>query len=374
MKEFIIKDTLEEYLSVSEYINWDDDSILSKAAEFRQKYPDEISLIKSVYEFVRDEIKHSWDEQDKRVTRSATDVLDQGVGICWAKSNLLAALLRACGIPTGICYQRLTLGDTPETGYCIHALNAVYIKSLDRWIRLDARGNREGIDARFDLEQERLAFPVRRGLGEMDYGIVYANPSAKLMQVLEENTDALYMYLNCLPDSIFDYKRATIEDIDELTRTRITVLRAANKLSDEVDMSVVERESYAYYKRTLETGEHIAYLVYDNGIFIGAGGVSFYQVMPTCHNSTGKKAYIMNMYTAPEYRRQGIAFHTLDLLVKAAKEQGISQIALEATDMGRALYEKYGFVKMEDEMELVDVTILTRKMPSRSTPVRFRIL
>ena len=83
------------------------------------------------------------------------------------------------------------------------------------------------------------------------------------------------------------------------------------------------------------------------------GGVSFYQVMPTYHNSTGKKAYIMNMYTAPEYRRQGIALHTLDLLVKDAKEQGVLQIALEATDMGRPLYERYGFVKMEDEMELV---------------------
>ena len=151
----------------------------------------------------------------------------------------------------------------------------------------------------------------------------------------------------------FEYKRATMEDIDELVRTRIIVLRAANKLSDDVDMSVVEEESYAYYRRALETREHIAYLVYDNETFIGAGGVSFYQVMPTYHNSTGKKAYIMNMYTAPEYRRQGIAIHTLDLLVNDAREQGVSQIALEATDMGRPLYEKYGFVKMEDEMELV---------------------
>ena len=150
----------------------------------------------------------------------------------------------------------------------------------------------------------------------------------------------------------YDYKRARLEDIKELTRTRIIVLRAANKLSDDVDMSVVEQESYVYYKRALESGEHIAYLVYDNEKFIGAGGVSFYQVMPTYHNPTGRKAYIMNMYTAPEYRRQGIAFHTLDLLVKDAKEQGVSQIALEATDMGRPLYERYGFIKMEDEMEL----------------------
>ena len=150
----------------------------------------------------------------------------------------------------------------------------------------------------------------------------------------------------------FEYKKASIEDLDELVRTRIIVLRAANKLSDDEDMSVVEEESYAYYKRALETGEHIAYLVYDNGIFIGAGGVSLYQVMPTYHNTTGKKAYIMNMYTAPEYRRQGIAIRTLDLLVNDAREQGMLQIALEATDMGRLLYERYGFVKMEDEMEL----------------------
>jgi len=151
----------------------------------------------------------------------------------------------------------------------------------------------------------------------------------------------------------YEYKKATIVDINELVRTRIIVLRAVNKLSDDVDMSVVEKESYEYYKRALETGEHITYLVYDNGTFIGAGGVSFYQVMPTYHNPTGKKAYIMNMYTAPEYRRKGIAIHTLDLLVKDAREQGASQITLEATEMGRSLYEKYGFVKMEDEMELI---------------------
>lgn len=138
----------------------------------------------------------------------------------------------------------------------------------------------------------------------------------------------------------YEYKKATIADIDELVRTRIIVLRAANKLSNDVDISLVEKESYEYYKSALETGEHIAYLVYDNENLIGAGGVSFYQVMPTYHNPTGKKAYIMNMYTASEYRRQGIAFHTLDLLVKDIRKQGISQITLEATEMGRPLYEK----------------------------------
>ena len=151
----------------------------------------------------------------------------------------------------------------------------------------------------------------------------------------------------------YEYKKATIADIDELVRTRVIVLRAANKLSDDVDMSLVEKESYEYYKSALEIGEHIAYLVCDNETFIGAGGFSFYQVMPTYHNPTGKKAFIMNMYTAPAYRRQGIAIHILDLLVKDIRKQGVSQITLEATEMGRPLYEKYGFVKMEDEMELI---------------------
>lgn len=96
----------------------------------------------------------------------------------------------------------------------------------------------------------------------------------------------------------------------------------------------------------------MAYLVFDGHEFVGASGISFFQVMPTFHNPTGKKAYIMNMYTKPEYRRKGIAYKTLDLLVAEAKQRGIHAISLEATNMGKPLYEKYGFTKMNDEMEL----------------------
>ena len=130
------------------------------------------------------------------------------------------------------------------------------------------------------------------------------------------------------------------------------MLRVANKLSADIDMSEVERQSREYYQDAFGNGTHVAYLIFDEDTFVGAGGISYFQVMPTYHNPTGKKAYIMNMYTNPHYRRQGIAFKTLELLVADAKEKGISAISLEATDMGRPLYEKYGFVKMNDEMEL----------------------
>lgn len=80
------------------------------------------------------------------------------------------------------------------------------------------------------------------------------------------------------------YKKATIEDIGILTKTRIEVLRAANQLSDDADMTEVEKQSYEYYSKALRDGSHTAYLVFDGTNFIGAGGVSYYRVMPTYHN------------------------------------------------------------------------------------------
>ena len=196
-----ICDTMENYLSYSYYIDWKNPNIIQKAKDLLI-LDNEVDTVKRTYHFVRDEIKHSWDIQDRRVTARASDVLQEKVGICWAKANLLAALLRANQIPAGICYQRLTLEDTPESGYCIHALNAVYLSSLKSWIRLDARGNKDGIQAEMSLDQEQLAFAVRPELGEIDYQEVYAEPLPVTMDILEKSTDALYMYQHLLPQAL----------------------------------------------------------------------------------------------------------------------------------------------------------------------------
>lgn len=148
------------------------------------------------------------------------------------------------------------------------------------------------------------------------------------------------------------YRKAGMEDIDMLVKTRIEVLRAANGLKDETDMEFVEEQSREYYEESLQAGTHTAYLVFDEEKFAGAGGISFFRVMPTYHNPTGWKAYIMNMYTAPKYRRKGVAYHTLELLIEEAKKRNLCYLSLEATDMGRPLYERYGFVRMNDEMIL----------------------
>lgn len=150
-----------------------------------------------------------------------------------------------------------------------------------------------------------------------------------------------------------EYRPATVDQMDELVAIRVEVLRAANRLSNSADLSAVAEASRTYYIRALADGSHVGYLAYDGENFVGAGGVSYYQVMPTCHNPTGKKAYIMNMYVRPAYRRRGIAGYILDLLVKDARARGIVEITLEATDAGRPLYEKHGFTPMRHEMELI---------------------
>jgi hypothetical protein len=98
------------------------------------------------------------------------------------------------GIPAGICYQKLTRGATPDTGFCIHSLNTVYLDSKNRWVRVDARGNSPSIHAQFSLEEEKLAFPVREEYGEIDYRINHPEPHPKIIDTLESNDDCQIMY------------------------------------------------------------------------------------------------------------------------------------------------------------------------------------
>lgn len=147
------------------------------------------------------------------------------------------------------------------------------------------------------------------------------------------------------------YQKATIDDLELLVDLRLTVLRAAN-IDDSVDLAQVRENTRAYYKTALQDKSHLAYLVYDETSLVGTGGISFYRVMPTYHNPTGENAYIMNMYTSPAYRNRGIATHLLQQLVSDARALGISRITLDATPMGRPLYERFGFIPMPAEMEL----------------------
>ncbi len=187
---------LGDYLLELDVVDYSNPLIRRKVNDLFACSFNEIEIIKIAFEYVRDSIAHSYDIQSSHITCKASEVLYFEEGICYAKSNLLAALLRNKGIPTGFCYQRLTKGDTPDTGYCIHALNAVYLKTLERWIRLDARGNKEGVNAQFSTNEEKLAFPIRTKYAEKDYPIIYTEPNVNTITALKQNSDCNMLFYN----------------------------------------------------------------------------------------------------------------------------------------------------------------------------------
>ena len=202
MSPLYTEEPIGAYLHPLPMIDFDHIVIQGFLASGRTAHQGEIETVRATFEFVRDNIAHSWDIGSPRVTVRASDVLREGEGICYAKSHLLAALLRGQGIPAGLTYQRLTLGSTPESGYCVHGLNTVYLSSLRRWIRLDARGNKPGIDAQFSIEAERLAFPVRLAYEECDYWLNQSEPHSKIVETLLAHTDCRTMYACHLPTEL----------------------------------------------------------------------------------------------------------------------------------------------------------------------------
>jgi len=188
---------MEQYLQSSEFIDWHSPSVVEKAKELSLGATGPEEIAKDCFEYVRDQIKHSGDHELNPVTCKASEVLEHGTGWCYAKSHLLAALLRANGIPAGLCYQRLTI-DNDEPPFCLHGLNAVYLPDIG-WYRIDPRGNKPGVDARFTPPTEQLAFsPTIEG--EIDLPEIWPEPVPQVTRLLTSAKTFQDVANNNLPD------------------------------------------------------------------------------------------------------------------------------------------------------------------------------
>ncbi|MFI2618626.1 transglutaminase domain-containing protein [Streptomyces sp. NPDC018584] len=188
---------LSAYLASDEAIDHQHPLVRETAARLAEKAADSYVYAQAAYEYVRDAIAHSADSGDLRVTWRASDVLAQGTGICHAKAHALAALLRAEDIPTALCYQRLT--HDAGSGHCVHGLVAVRFRG--GWHRQDCRGNRSGVDARFSLDGERLAYRPEVKSNEMDYPVLYSTPHPAVLSALKNAPDRPHLWEN-LPDAL----------------------------------------------------------------------------------------------------------------------------------------------------------------------------
>ncbi len=195
IRRIIIKD-FEPYLVASTYIDCDHPDVKAKAISLAEGLEQKTDIAKSCFEFVRDDIKHSLDYKLDSVTCKASDVLKYGTGYCYAKSHLLAALLRANDIPAGLCYQRLTIeNDTPP--FSLHGLNAVYLDDIG-WYKIDARGNKPGVDAQFTPPVEKLAFPIVSD-GEFDFEGIWGSPLPQVVECLTAANNHMDVF-KTLPD------------------------------------------------------------------------------------------------------------------------------------------------------------------------------
>lgn len=150
---------------------------------------------KIAFELARDEIKHSFDTKNELINIGAEETLENKEGICFAKSHLLASLLRGMSIPTGFCYQRVLRKGTIDSGYALHGLNAIYFEDTG-WFRVDPRGNKPGIDSQFSISEEKLAYPIREELNEVDYPNVYTAPLLSVLKSMNDSKDCAELFYN----------------------------------------------------------------------------------------------------------------------------------------------------------------------------------
>jgi GNAT superfamily N-acetyltransferase len=145
---------------------------------------------------------------------------------------------------------------------------------------------------------------------------------------------------------------ATKDDIELLMSSRLEMLKVVNNLPADYEYSEeIVRESRDYFLN----GDHITVLAIDDGDVIGCASMSFMWIMPTFSHPTGRRAHLMNVYTRSEYRRQGIARKMVNMLIDETWKRGATEISLDATTMGRPLYESLGFTNSTEGM------VLTRK-------------
>lgn len=188
----------DAYLQSTAIVDWQTPSILAIAKTLADNRADKIAIAKTCFTWVRDEIRHSVDNAMNPVTCRASEVLQHKTGFCFAKSHLLAALLRANQIPAGFCYQRLSIDDQGPP-YSLHGFNAVYLPNFG-WYRVDARGNKPGIHAQFAPPVEQLAYAI--GLPEeRDFPEIFADPLPAVIQTLQTHTHWEDV-MRHLPDSV----------------------------------------------------------------------------------------------------------------------------------------------------------------------------
>lgn len=145
-----------------------------------------------------------------------------------------------------------------------------------------------------------------------------------------------------------EYRRAELNDIPQLSALRKKQLQDEGQKPD-VDM---DEQLLEYFQRKMTDGDLVEWVAEkEDGTIIATAAIVFMEFPPAFTNPTGRKGYVANMYTAEEYRGQGIAGALMRKLEQEAKNRGIKKLVLHASALGRKAYVKSGFHETDVVME-----------------------
>lgn len=146
-----------------------------------------------------------------------------------------------------------------------------------------------------------------------------------------------------------EFRKAGPKDLEVIYQERLEFSRRMRNYEITLSEDYM-KNTYAYLKEHMADDTLVAWLAEENRVIIATVMVSYYQIIPTLANPTGKAGYIVNVYTKQEYRRQGIATQLLNRILEDAKERNVGKLYLSATDMGKPVYEKLGFETLTRDM------------------------
>ncbi|WP_310483870.1 GNAT family N-acetyltransferase [Chamaesiphon sp. VAR_48_metabat_403] len=368
LKKPIDSDDLAAYLQTSDIIDWQHPEILQLAHHLASPSQTTEEIAKACFEWVRDEIHHSCDYQMNPVTCRASDVLKYRTGYCFAKSHLLAALLRANQIPAGFCYQRLTIDDSPPSKLIyskipctLHGLNAIFLPEIG-WYRVDARGNKAGINSRFTPPQEQLAFEIKLPQ-EADFTNIFAEPLPVVVEVLQ-TAKTWEEVLVDLPDVSLEMwqqehlvARAIDYRVRALTATDESILWMMLMYAAH-ESSVANVQSHPdllHYVKDWGRAGDLGFMAIDEKP-LGAAWLRLFPSDDRGFGYLGEDIPELAIAVLPDYRNRGIGTKLLMQIIAVAGEifPAIS-LSVRAHSQAISLYERVGFVKV-DGSEIVNRT------------------
>lgn len=147
-----------------------------------------------------------------------------------------------------------------------------------------------------------------------------------------------------------EIKQATREDIDQIVAIRSEFLEIYEgdsflKRKEEVQESIKK-----FMLEEMSKNAVYFYFAMDGDKIAGTSAINIQPIIPNAQCITGKNGYILNIYVRDDYRRQGLATKLLSKAVEKGVEEDCASISLHATEMGAFVYEKFGFIKKDDEM------------------------